>query len=153
MPQRIFVAQDDDPNTNQHKCKQRPNVCQIDHLINAHHRRKATDDNAGQNRSDVWRLESRMHLGENGRQQAIARDRKEDARLAQLKDEQHSRVGNHRSEGDDCAGPSRVRRDVIERHRQRLGLFSRQSPHQFVVRNETGKDRSHYDIKEGADDQ
>ena len=83
----FFVTQDDDADADEHEGEQGPYVSQVNHLIDAHYGRKATDDHASQNRGDVRSLELGMDLREHRRQQTIARHRKEDARLAQLKDE------------------------------------------------------------------
>ena len=59
----------------------------VESLINAHERRKACHNHAGQDRGDMRSLKSWMDSREDRRQQTIARHREEDARLAQLKDE------------------------------------------------------------------
>ena len=43
----LFVTQNDDADTDQHKREQRPDIGQVDHLIDAHHRSEAADNNAG----------------------------------------------------------------------------------------------------------
>ena len=94
-------------------------------------------------------------LREARRQQAVARHREEDARLAELEDQQHRRVRDDRAERDDAdeqvAPASDVR--VLQRHRQRLGLLGRELLHEHVVRNDAGEDRGDDDVDDRADDE
>ena len=70
------------------------------------------------------------------RQQADARHRKEDAWLAELENQQHRRMRNDRAEGHNADGPTEIGveflPDILQRHRQRLGLFGREFGAQFV---------------------
>jgi len=72
VPRGIFVTQDRYSYTHEHKRKKRPDVRQINHLIDAHHGRKSTNDDARENCCYVWCLESWVDLCKNGRQQSIA---------------------------------------------------------------------------------
>ena len=111
------------------------------------------DDDAGDDRGDVRRAELRMDAREDRRQQAVARHGEEDARLAELEDEQHRGVRDDRAEGDDADHPAR-HGHVLHRQRQRLGLFAGQSAvDQVAVRDHAGEDRGDDDVDDRADDQ
>src|SRR6266404_684636 len=72
LPIRILITQNNDPDAYQHKRKKRPDVRQINHLIDAHHGRKSTHDDTRENCCYVRCLESWVDLCKNGRQQSIA---------------------------------------------------------------------------------
>ena len=80
-----------------------------------------------------------MHLRKHWWQQSVARHREKDARLAELKHEQHRRVCDNRTKRDNAGGPIRSWRDVLQRHRQRLGLLGRQSLYELRVGNQPVK--------------
>ncbi len=75
--------------TNQNKCKERSDVCEISEIADVRDHGHDTDNNSSPNGRDMRGAEPRMNFGEILRQQAIARHGHEDARLTKLKHEQH----------------------------------------------------------------
>ena len=75
-----------------------PMLRQLDHLVDVRHRREHGHEHAGQDRGDVRRPVLRVHLRGPRRQQAVARHREEDARLAELEHQQHRGRGEHGAE-------------------------------------------------------
>ena len=92
MTIRFLVSQDDDADAHQHESEQCSDVRQVNHLIDAHHRREPADDHTGHDGRHVRGLESRMDLGKDRWQQTIAGHGKEDARLTKLEHQQHGGV-------------------------------------------------------------
>src|SRR6185503_16389181 len=115
--------------TNKHEREESADVRQTHHLIDSRNRSDATNGNTGQNRRDVWRLETRMHTREHRWQQSIASHREEDARLSELEHEKHSRVRYYRSKSDDCVLPQRLRRNAFESHGERFASLRRGPTH------------------------
>ncbi len=100
---------------------------------------------AGQDRSAVRRAKARVHARERRRQQAVARHREQDARLAELEHQQH------RGHGDDRAQRHQRRRarhaDRKQRARERIAGV------ELLVRHEPGHHRGDRDVEDAADQQ
>ena len=73
--------------TNQDKCKKGPNISQICQIADVRDHCDAANDNTRPNSSDMRRAESRMNPREILRQQTVTRHGHEDARLAELKNQ------------------------------------------------------------------
>ena len=80
-----------------------------------------------------------------GRQQAIARHRHEDSRLAELEDEQDGRHGSDRTECEHTGCPVGV--DVLQRDRERVGHV------ELVPRNDPRQHQRDRDVQDGTNDQ
>ena len=101
QPVRLQPPQHDHAGRHQHEGEQRADVGEVHHLGDVGERREGGHEQAGDDGADVGRLEPRVHPRQERRQQAVARHRHEDARLAQLEHQQHAAHGDHRAERDD----------------------------------------------------
>ena len=101
---------------------------------------------AGQDGGDVRASVLRVDLRRPLRQQAVARHREEDARLAQLEDQQHRGGGEHGAERDDDRRPAAC--PSAEK-----AVASGSAVPSCFQRQHAGEDQRHQDVDDGADDQ
>jgi hypothetical protein len=100
-PVRVLVPEHRDPEADQDEREERPDVREVDHLVDAHERADPADEHAGEDRRDVRRAEARVDAREDRREEPVARHREQDARLPELEDQEHGRLRDDRAEGHD----------------------------------------------------
>src|SRR6266545_359399 len=149
---RLLEPQDDDPETDQDEREGRPDVGQVDHLIERREGRRHSHPHARQDRRDVGRAEFRVDLREDGGQQPVARHREEDPRLSELEDQKHGRVRHDRAEGHDADHPVGHRCE-LHGEGQRLRLLARKSLLQGRVGDHPREDERDDDVDDRADDE
>ena len=103
------------------------------------------DDDAGDPGADVGRLVLRVHAREHAGEQAVARHREPDARLAVLRDQNSAEHAQQRADGDDEA--EAVESDGFEGVRHRRVVVER------VPMRDAGENQRHGGVEDRADDQ
>jgi hypothetical protein len=152
VSRRVFDSQDDYPRTHQYE-RERPNVSEVDHLVDAGNGAEATNTLVNMVRcvSPVSRMDSVEDLG----QQAVTGHREKDPWLTELKHQQNRRVRDHRSEShySDCPSEISVKllADVLQGHRERLGLLSSEFGFQIGIGDQAGEYAGNHCVEEGAD--
>ena len=89
--------------------EERPDVREIRRPADVREEGGDADGRARHDRRDVGRSVDGVHLREPARQEPVARHRHEDARLAELEDEEHARHSRQRARRDDSLDPGLVR--------------------------------------------
>src|SRR5262249_32639663 len=93
-------SQNKNSETYEDEGEQRPDIREVHHFIDAGEHRTYANGHTGENRGDVRRAKSRMHLCERLREYAIRRKREKDPGLPELKDQEYRRVRHDRTERD-----------------------------------------------------
>ena len=122
-PVRILFAQHDDAGTNQSEGEEGPNIREVGQRTDVGQHRDTADEDARPDGGDVRGAKARVDPGKILRQQSVARHRHEDARLAELKDEQHRGESGQRSRADQRLRPGLPRKGRC--HRGRIAEVSR----------------------------
>ena len=139
----LLDAQHQHADADEHEGEQRADVRQIVGLGRVADQRPRRHEQPREQRRRPRDARARMDAGRPLRQQAVARHREEDARLAVLEHEQHRRHRHRRAERDDPADRREARQ--LERARQRIGHGK------FLVRHHAGQHRADHDVDDRAD--